>query len=82
MMDEAATHLLLAVQESVLMVPLAVLGLILTNQGLWFLAAYVPLVLLGTHVTWLFLLVVPRLYSAYTQVNEVDEAVDGYARTR
>ncbi|NNG20532.1 hypothetical protein HJ590_13340 [Naumannella sp. ID2617S] len=81
MVDEAATHLLLAVFEAVLLVPTSMLALVLP-AGPPSLIATVPLTMLCAHLVWLFILVTPRLYSAYGQVNEVAESIDGYSHTK
>lgn len=82
MLDETATHMLLAILESLAVAVLAVVGLILSPHGPWALLAVAPLAAAGAHVVWLFGLVVPRLYSAYAQVNDIPASMDGYAHTR
>jgi hypothetical protein len=78
MIDEAVAHVALALLESVLMLATAVASLALAGwPARLFTAATCAL---GAHVIYLFLLLVPRLYSAYVQRNDVDENLDGYSR--
>lgn len=82
MVDEAATHMLLAILESVLVTVLALIAVGLSRWDRWALLATIPMACLTGHVLYLFTLVVPRLYSAYVQINDIDESLDGYSRTK
>jgi hypothetical protein len=78
MVDEAVAHVLLATLESVLVVPAAALSMILHGGAAR--AATTLTWILSAHVIFLFVLLVPRLYSAYGQTNEIEEHVDGLSR--
>lgn len=78
MVDEAVGHVLLSMLEAVLIVASAAASMMLAGWparlacSLTFAAA--------AHVIFLFMLLIPRLYSAYVQTNDVDEHMDGFTR--
>lgn len=80
LIDEAVVHILLAVLESASLMLLTVLSLLLPNP--WAIVPNALVVAVGSHLVLLFFIIVPRLYSAYVQVNEVTDEVNGYARRR
>jgi len=80
MVDEAVSHVLLATLESVLIVASAAGSLMLAGWAARLCTALTCA--LTAHLLFLFVLLVPRLYSTYVQTSEVDERLDGYTRAR
>lgn len=78
MIDEAVAHILLATLESALLVAAAFGALV--ARGFLAEAFACFAVALGAHVLYLFVLLVPRLYSVYAQTVDVDELMDGHTR--
>lgn len=84
MLDETAAHLLLAALASVITAVVLVIGLNFREgepevvTGLW---AAVGLAL-SSWVVLLFIVCLPRLYSAYVQINDVSDKLNGFVRHR
>lgn len=78
MIDEAVAHVLLAALESALLVGVSVLAMLLNG---WLAKACAVLAAgYGAHVLFLFILLVPRMYSGYAQTADVEERLDGHSR--
>ena len=76
LIDEAVTTTLVGVFDSVLVILLALVGGVLHGWVLWL--ALGAMIGAGVHLGLLFLMLVVCLYSAYTQSEDVPEALDGH----
>lgn len=78
LVDEAVSHILLAVLWSAAVLPLATLLLVCSGRIASVLLALI--VGLSAHTLYLFVLIVPLLYSAYTQIMDVESSINGLVR--
>ncbi len=84
MLDETAAHLLLASLASIVNAVIIVIGLNFHSgvkeeiDGFW---AAVSLAF-SSWTVMLFVLCLPRLYSAYVEINHVEENLSGFTRRR
>ena len=81
MIDESVSHILLVVIESVAVVLVAALSTAGMPKSLTVIASAVTMALLA-HIALLFVVLASQLYSAYTQINRVDDSVNGFYRIR
>lgn len=81
MIDEAVAHIMLAVLESVILVLCSIGSLVIPASTVSKICTGLGAAALA-HMLFLFILVVPRLYSAYTEVNSVPMELDGFTKLR
>lgn len=80
-LDEAVAHLLMAMYASLLLVVVLVVGTNFADDDGNLVGVFAGLtVAIGFYIVLLMMIILPKLYTAYASINEVDDEMSGLHR--
>jgi len=80
-LDEAVAHLLMAMYASLLLVVVLVVGANFTDKDGNLIGAFAGVTAaIGLYIVLLLMIILPKLYTAYASINEVDDEMSGLYR--
>lgn len=82
MLDETAAHLLAAVLACIVEAVLLVIGMNLSTPPQYAVSGWLAAAIyaVAAYIALIFLVCLPRLYNAYTELNDVSDELSGFTR--